>query len=152
MPDTGPSVPAAPITTNVQPTNTDKLIGAATFAVTNAATIAAPMMPGVHQDIGGLAVNSFALFINAVIQQLKRHDWFVQDRVAIWTGVILAGYLCVAVWIATNPEAALVNFTNVVGLVLTNYGTMSKTGVIAAAGTNVIPSPDAIPQVEPPPA
>lgn len=116
------------------PTTTDKLVGATTFLATNAGTVIAPAIPGNEHNVGGMAVSGIALFINALIQQFKEHDWFKQDKVAIWSAIGLAAVCCALVWAVADPQQALLNFFNVGGLVLTNYGSLKPAGIIPKSG------------------
>lgn len=109
----------------------EKLNASVNYAVTNGAVIAAPLLPTAanEQGLGGIEVSVIAHGINGIIQALKMHTWYKQDKWAMWTAGVLAIIACAIYW-HDNPPKAFLNALATLGNVLTNYGHLNALGVL----------------------
>lgn len=110
-------------------TGTEKVAALGTWAMTNGAVAAAPLLPGNDSGLGGFVVNVIAGFINGVIQALKMHGWYKQNEWAMWTALVLAFAVCLLIWHDDLRKAAL-NGMGAATNAMNNYAPLNKLGVL----------------------
>lgn len=91
--------------------------------------MAAPAIPGNELQVGGIEVTIIAHGINAIIQALKMHGWYKQNKYAAWTAIALGVLVCMILW-HDQLQKAIINGLGVIANALQNYKPLNTVGVL----------------------
>lgn len=130
---TGPTSPPMAAST------TDKVLSATTYAMNTALITGAPALNNLNSNInphnaGGIAVTLIGDGITTIIQALKMHKWFDQNRYAIWMCILLSLIICTILYIVLlhDPEQGVLNALGAMYKAASNYGPLNKLGVLGS--------------------
>lgn len=134
----GPDVATLPASPPITPSVSDKLTAAGTYMANTAVVTAAPLM---GQQVnptgaGGIEVSLIGDGITTIIQALKQHHWYDQNRYAVWTCILIAIAVCILLWHDDLRKGAL-NAMGAMYKAASNYGPLNKLGVLGPGSDGV---------------